>query len=93
MTDFDSDLAAVVDIRAAGVPEWHQLSVEAARRVEDEVFTPDDRSNVTLARDLAFDGPEVAHLHYPSMAHGFLSPTDGVPAADEALDDVVSRLP
>jgi acetyl esterase len=58
VTDLDSDLAAVVeDVRAAGVPEWHQLSVEAARRVEDEVFTPDDRLEVAFVRDLAFDGP------------------------------------
>jgi acetyl esterase len=58
VTDLDSDLAAVVaDIHAAGVPEWHQLSVESARRVEDEVFTPDERPDLTFVRDLAFEGP------------------------------------
>jgi acetyl esterase len=58
VTDLDPDLAAVVDdIRAAGVPEWHQLSVESARRVEDEVFTPEDRREVAFVRDLSFDGP------------------------------------
>jgi len=54
----DAELADVVDeIDAAGVPEWHQLSVEAARRVEDEVFAAGDAPAVELVRDLAFDGP------------------------------------
>lgn len=58
MTDLDSDLAAVVDdVRDMGVPEWHQLSVEAARRIEDEVFTPESLPDVAFVRDLAFAGP------------------------------------
>lgn len=58
MTDLDPDLAAVVDdVHALGVPEWHQMSVDAARRVEDEVFTPDSLPDVAFVRDLAFDGP------------------------------------
>jgi acetyl esterase len=59
--DMDPDLAAVVDEwAAAGIPEWHRLSVGRARRVEDELFTPDDPSAVDVVRDLAFDGR--AHL-------------------------------
>jgi acetyl esterase len=58
VTELDPELAAAVaDVEAAGVPAWHSLSVESARRVEDEVFTPGDRRDVAFVRDLAFDGP------------------------------------
>jgi acetyl esterase len=58
VTDLDPELAAAVaDVEAAGVPAWHSLSVESARRVEDEVFTPDERRDVALVRDLSVDGP------------------------------------
>ncbi|WP_232688486.1 alpha/beta hydrolase [Halobacterium zhouii] len=58
MTDLDSELAAVVeDIEAAGVPTWHELSVESARTLEDHVFTPEDVPDVAFVRDLAFDSP------------------------------------
>jgi acetyl esterase len=59
VTDLDPDLAAVVeDIEAAGVPEWHQLSVESARRLEDQLFTPDDVPRVACVCDCSFDGPD-----------------------------------
>ncbi|MFC3476205.1 alpha/beta hydrolase [Halobacterium litoreum] len=58
MTDLDPDLAAEIDrIEAAGVPEWHQLSVASARRVEDEVFAASDARDVAFVRDLSFAGP------------------------------------
>lgn len=58
MTELDSELAAVVrDIEATGVPEWHALSVPAARRIEDDVFTSDDQRPVDFVRDLALSGP------------------------------------
>ncbi|AHG03708.1 alpha/beta hydrolase [Halobacterium sp. DL1] len=58
MSELDPELAAVVErVRVAGVPEWHELSVPAARRVEDEVFTAKNPREVAFARDLAFDGP------------------------------------
>jgi acetyl esterase len=58
MSSLDDELAGVVaDIEATGVPEWHTLSVESARRVEDEVFASDDPRGVPFVRDLAFDGP------------------------------------
>lgn len=54
----DEQLAAVVaELDAAGVPEWHAMSVDAARRVEDEVFSGDDAPEMDLVRDVAFDGP------------------------------------
>ena len=56
--ELDPDMAAVVDeIGALGLPEWHELSVEAARRVEDEVFSGDPEPPVADVRELAFDGP------------------------------------
>ncbi|MFB6073259.1 MAG: alpha/beta hydrolase [Halobacterium sp.] len=58
MTRLDDELAAVVDdLQEAGVPDWHELSVASARRVEDDVFSADDPRKVAFVRDLAFDGP------------------------------------
>jgi acetyl esterase len=56
--ELDSELAAVVDeVDSLGLPEWHELSVDAARRVEDEVFSGDQKPAVADVRDLSFDGP------------------------------------
>lgn len=57
MDGLDSELAAVVDeIERAGVPEWHALSVDCARRIEDELFTStEDAPAMDLVRTLAFD--------------------------------------
>jgi acetyl esterase len=49
--------AAVAEIEALGVPEWHTLSVEAARRLEDRVFTPDSLPSLPFVRDFAIAGP------------------------------------
>ncbi|WP_276299650.1 alpha/beta hydrolase [Halorussus lipolyticus] len=58
-TDLDPEAVAVVaDIRSAGVPEWSALSVESARRVEDEAFSGDDPPAVGFVRDVAIPGPE-----------------------------------
>lgn len=57
-SELDPQLATVVEeIESAGVPEWHELSVAAARSVEDDVFAGGDVRAVDLVRDLAFDGP------------------------------------
>ena len=56
--ELDPELAAVVDeVESLGLPEWHRLSVDAARRVEDEVFSGEEEPAVADVRDLAFDGP------------------------------------
>ena len=56
--ELDPQLAAVVDeIESLGLPSWHRLSVDAARRVEDEVFSGDPEPPVADVRELAFDGP------------------------------------
>jgi acetyl esterase len=57
--DLDPELADVVaEWTAAGLPDWHQLSVERARTLEDDLFSPDDPDAVDLERDLALDGRE-----------------------------------
>ncbi|PSP75695.1 alpha/beta hydrolase [Halobacteriales archaeon QS_1_68_20] len=45
------------EFEAAGLLEWHRLSVASARRVEDDLFSPDPLPEVALRRDLAFEGP------------------------------------
>ncbi|RBI64459.1 alpha/beta hydrolase [halophilic archaeon] len=56
--ELDSEMAAAIaEIEHAGVPPWHSLSVESARRVEDEVFTAEESRPVAFVRDLAIPGP------------------------------------
>jgi acetyl esterase len=58
MSDLDPELVDVIaDVESAGVPAWHRLSVDRARRVEDRVFADDDPREVSFVRDLAFEGP------------------------------------
>jgi acetyl esterase len=57
MDRMDPDAAeAVAEIESLGVPEWHTLSVESARRIEDEVFTPESLPSLPFVRDLAIPG-------------------------------------
>ncbi|KTG10340.1 alpha/beta hydrolase [Haloprofundus marisrubri] len=60
----DPQVEAVVDeIRRLGVPEWHAMSVDCARRVEDDLFTPDgepDDDGIEYVRDLAFETSDVS---------------------------------
>ena len=44
------------------------------------------------ARRLDEAGVPTAHDHYPSLAHGFLSLTDDVAAADAAMDALARRV-
>ena len=56
--ELDPELAAVIDeLEGLGLPDWHTLSVDAARELEDEVFSGDPEPPVATVRDLAFDGP------------------------------------
>ncbi|MFC4440263.1 MULTISPECIES: alpha/beta hydrolase [Natrialbaceae] len=56
--ELDPELEDVVDeIQAAGVPPWHSLSVESARRLEDEVFSAGSGPEMRSVRDLRIDGP------------------------------------
>ncbi|WP_254861962.1 alpha/beta hydrolase [Halovivax gelatinilyticus] len=56
--ELDPELAAVIaEIEAAGVPQWSSLSVESARRIEDEVFSGGASPELRTVRDLRIDGP------------------------------------
>ncbi|WP_135823473.1 alpha/beta hydrolase [Halorussus ruber] len=58
-TELDAEAADVVaDIESAGVPEWSAMSVESARRIEDEVFSGGDPPEVGFVRDLSIPGPD-----------------------------------
>ena len=89
--ELDPELAAVVDeIESLGLPEWHALSVDAARRIEDEVFSGGGGPPVADVGDLAFDGPhgEVpVRVYRPEAAMG----ADG-DAGDESGSDGVGDV-
>lgn len=54
----DDEMAAVIEeIEAMGVPPWHAMSVESARKIEDDVFTADEREEIHFVRNLAIPGP------------------------------------
>ena len=55
--ELDPQARAVVDEFARlGLPEWSALSVESARRLEDELFGATDPPTVERVSDLAIDG-------------------------------------
>ncbi|MFC5278780.1 alpha/beta hydrolase [Halorubrum rubrum] len=85
--ELDPELAAVVDeLETLGLPEWHDLSVEAARRLEDEVFSGEPEPPVASVRDLAFDGP---HGEVPVRVYRPAAATDAdEPADPDAATDV-----
>jgi acetyl esterase len=57
-TDLDPELAAVVEeFEAMGVPSWHTMSVSAARRLEEELFSAGTGPELDWVRDIAIDGP------------------------------------
>ncbi|WP_132056661.1 alpha/beta hydrolase [Halorussus amylolyticus] len=57
-TELDSEVVAVIEqIEAQGVPEWSAMSVDSARRVEDDVFSGGDPPDVNFVRDLSIPGP------------------------------------
>ena len=55
--DLDPEVARVVDA-LSGVPEWHSVSVESARRLETDLFGADRTTTVAYTRDIAIDGPD-----------------------------------
>ena len=56
--ELDPDLAAAIaEIESLGPPAWSDLSVEAARDLEDDLFSGPPEPPVADVRDLAFDGP------------------------------------
>ena len=56
--ELDPDLAAAIaEIESLGLPAWSDLSVAAARDLEDDLFSGPPEPPVADVRDLAFDGP------------------------------------
>jgi acetyl esterase len=56
--ELDPQARAIVDEAARlGLPEWSALSVESARRLEDDLFGPADPPAVARVSDIAIDGP------------------------------------
>jgi len=57
----DAEFAALVDEFAdAGLPPWHSMAVDAARRVEDDLFGDGGGPEMRTVREFAVDGPEGA---------------------------------
>lgn len=48
---------AIEDVRHNGLPEWHAMSVDRARRLENEVFAADGQPAVNRIRDRTIPGP------------------------------------
>ena len=56
-SDLDPEIEAVVSaFEDRAIPEWHTLSIDAARRIEDEAFAPSDPPAIDLVRDPAIPG-------------------------------------
>jgi acetyl esterase len=54
----DPELRTVVEaFEERGVPPWHSLSVESARRLENELFSAGEGPAMATVRDLSIDGP------------------------------------
>ena len=68
--ELDSQVQAVLeDVSELGLPAWSALSVDSARRLEDELFGPTDPPTVERVSDLAIDGPAAEiplRVYHPS---------------------------
>jgi len=78
--ELDPDLAAAIaEIESLGLPGWSDLSVEAARSLEDDLFSGPPEPPVAEVRDLAFDGP---HGEVPVRVY---RPESAVGTAEDAV--------
>jgi len=54
----DPDLSEfVAETEALGIPEWHTLTIESARRLEDDLFDASRTTGVAYTRDVTIEGP------------------------------------
>jgi acetyl esterase len=87
--ELDPDLAAAIaEIESLGPPAWSDLSVDDARRLEDELFSGPPEPPVAEVRGLAFDGPhgEVpVRVYRPESAGGAGEGATPEPASARAL--------
>lgn len=100
----DPELARQVD-SVAGVPEWHTLSVESARRLEDDLFDADRTTPVAYTRDVAVDGPNgqvpiravrpEADGVVPTVVfyHGGLWALGSLDSVEDICRDLAARIP
>ncbi|MEF8882228.1 MAG: alpha/beta hydrolase [Halapricum sp.] len=68
------------------------LSGVAPATVLTAEFDPLRDGGVAYAEKLSTDGVDVRHVHYDDMIHGFISMTDTIDRATEAIADVAGDL-
>ncbi|WP_323674649.1 alpha/beta hydrolase [Halorubellus sp. PRR65] len=60
--ELDAEFAGLVESFAeTGLPPWHSMAVDAARRLEDDVFGDGGGPEMTTVREFAVDGPDGEH--------------------------------
>lgn len=57
VTELEPQLRSAIDGLAESIPEWHTLSVEQARELEADLFTPDEPPPVDQVWEITIDGP------------------------------------
>ena len=98
----DPDVEAVIeDLQDLGVPEWHALSVESCRRIEDEVFSEGaGEPPVAQTRELSIDGPAGdirLRLYWPTLERDlpvlvYFHGGGWVVGTLDGVDDICRRL-
>jgi acetyl esterase len=80
----DPELAALLESgRFTDLPPWHEMGIEAARRVEDEIFSAGEGPAVDSVTDRHIDGPG------GDLPIRVYRPESGVERADEPLPAIV----
>ncbi len=98
----DPDVEAVIEeLQDLGVPEWHALSVESCRRIEDEVFSEGaGEPPVAQTRELSIDGPAGdirLRLYWPTLERDlpvlvYFHGGGWVVGTLDGVDDICRRL-
>ena len=95
----------VADFEATGVPEWHTLTVESARRLEDDLFGASRTTEVAYTRDIAIEGPRgeipvravrpTAEGELPTVVfyHGGLWALGTLDSVEDICRELADRIP